>query len=124
MISNSVYALQHGLLISIKLFQAYELWKDGKSMEFMDPSLDDACSSCKLTRCMQVALLCVQENPADRPSMLEVDSMIKNETAAIAIPRRPAFAAKRDEVEADGKSASGHEIGSVNVTTISQVLPR
>lgn len=93
-------------------------------MEFMDPSLDDACSSCKLTRCMQVALLCVQENPADRPSMLEVDSMIKNETAAIAIPRRPAFAAKRDEVEADGKSASGHEIGSVNVTTISQVLPR
>lgn len=73
---------------------------------------------------MQVALLCVQENPADRPSVLEVDSMIKNETAAIATPRRPAFAAKRDEVEADGKSASGHEIGSVNVTTISQVLPR
>ncbi|RVW43668.1 putative cysteine-rich receptor-like protein kinase 35 [Vitis vinifera] len=103
---------------------AYELWKDGKSMEFMDPSLDDACSSCKLTRCMQVALLCVQENPADRPSMLEVDSKIKNETAAIATPRRPAFAAKRDEVEADGKSVSCHEIGSVNVTTISQVLPR
>ncbi|CBI35714.3 unnamed protein product, partial [Vitis vinifera] len=115
----------YGLDQNLHLLEyAYELWKDGKSMEFMDPSLDDACSSCKLTRCMQVALLCVQENPADRPSVLEVDSMIKNETAAIATPRRPAFAAKRDEVEADGKSASGHEIGSVNVTTISQVLPR
>ncbi|RVX05171.1 putative cysteine-rich receptor-like protein kinase 35 [Vitis vinifera] len=111
----------YGLDQNLHLLEyAYELWKDGKSMEFMDPSLDDACSSCKLTRCMQVALLCVQENPADRPSVLEVDSMIKNETAAIATPRRPAFAAKRDEVEADGKSASGHEIGSVNVTTISQ----
>lgn len=90
-------------------------------MEFMDPSLDDTFSSCKLTRCMQVALLCVQENPANRPSMLEVDSMIKNETADIATPRRPAFAAKRDE---DDKSVSCHEIGSVNVTTISQLIPR
>ncbi|KAH7568451.1 hypothetical protein JRO89_XS06G0001300 [Xanthoceras sorbifolium] len=45
---------------------AYKLWKDGKGMaEFMDSSLDDTYSSCKQMRCLQVALLCVQEVPND-----------------------------------------------------------
>ncbi|KAK9282007.1 hypothetical protein L1049_004918 [Liquidambar formosana] len=94
---------KHGLYGSnenITLLEyAYELWKDGKGMEFMDPSLDDAYSPYKLMTCMQVALLCVQEKPEDRPSMLEVSSMLKNEIAAIAIPKRPAFSVKRDEDE-------------------------
>lgn len=73
---------------------------------------------------MQIALLCVQEQPADRPSMVEIDSMIKNEMAAIATPRRPAFAGKTDEVEGQNRSLSFYEIDSINVTTISQMLPR
>lgn len=46
-------------------------------------------------RCMQVALLCVQDNSADRPSMLEVDSMLKNEGPAIATPKMPGFSIKK-----------------------------
>ncbi|KAL0295638.1 UNVERIFIED_CONTAM: putative cysteine-rich receptor-like protein kinase [Sesamum calycinum] len=61
-------------------FGAYELWKNDNSMDFMDPSLDDTSSTCKMKTCMQVALLCVQERWEDRPSMLEVSSMLKNET--------------------------------------------
>ncbi|KAK9274722.1 hypothetical protein L1049_021973 [Liquidambar formosana] len=71
-----------------KMEMAWSLWTQ---------SLDDAFSSCKLMTCMQVALLCVQERPADRPSMLEVSSMLKNKTVAIAMPKRPAFSIKRDE---------------------------
>ncbi|KAB1211872.1 putative cysteine-rich receptor-like protein kinase 35 [Morella rubra] len=40
---------------------AYELWKEGGGMQFIDPSLNDSSSPCKLLRCLQVALLCVQE---------------------------------------------------------------
>ncbi|XP_058215416.1 G-type lectin S-receptor-like serine/threonine-protein kinase At4g03230 [Rhododendron vialii] len=76
---------------------AYDLWKCGKGMGFMDPSLDDTNSSCKLVRCMQIALLCVQENPVDRPSMLELSSMLNIETAAMNTPKRPAFSTRRDE---------------------------
>ncbi|GAY68774.1 hypothetical protein WN943_026128 [Citrus x changshan-huyou] len=55
----------------------------------MDPSLDDAHSSWKLLTCLQIALLCVQENPNGRPSMLEVYSMLKNEnTADIMTPKK------------------------------------
>ncbi|KAL7221951.1 hypothetical protein ACSBR1_023814 [Camellia fascicularis] len=90
----------HGPHESLNLQEyAFELWKEGKGMEFMDPSLDDTYSSCKLMGCMQIALLCVQENPVDRPPMLELSSMLKNESTSIDIPKRPAFSTRRDEDE-------------------------
>jgi hypothetical protein len=46
-------------------------------MEFMDSTLDDPLLSCKLITCMQIALLCVQENAKDMQSMLEVSSMLQ-----------------------------------------------
>ncbi|KAI8570425.1 hypothetical protein RHMOL_Rhmol01G0033000 [Rhododendron molle] len=104
---------------------AYDLWECGKGMEFMDPSLDDTNSSCKLVRCMQIALLCVQENPADRPSMLELSVMLKNETAAMNIPKRPAFSTRRDEDEDEvQESTSQQEIWSVGDVSITQMVAR
>ena len=37
--------------------------------------------------------------PNDRPSMLEVSSMLKNETAALTTPKKPAFSRKTDGEE-------------------------
>ncbi|CAN1256420.1 Cysteine-rich receptor-like protein kinase 19 [Linum perenne] len=54
------------------LEHAYECWRSGAGNEFFDPSLDDSSSKCKLMTCLQVALLCVQEKPEDRPTMLQV----------------------------------------------------
>uniref|UniRef100_A0A5B6ZAD8 Putative cysteine-rich receptor-like protein kinase 35 n=1 Tax=Davidia involucrata TaxID=16924 RepID=A0A5B6ZAD8_DAVIN len=114
----------HGLYENLNLLEyAYELWKDGKGMEFMDPSLDDTSSSCKLLRCMQVALLCVQEKGEDRPSMLEVSSMLKHETDAITTPKRPAFSIHMDENK-EKESTFREEICSINDVTISQMAPR
>nr|POE66303.1 g-type lectin s-receptor-like serine/threonine-protein kinase [Quercus suber] len=97
-ISGKRTTCYHGLDENLNLLEyAYELWKDGKGMEFMDPALDDTTSSCKLIRCMQIALLCVQESAIDRPSMLEVSSMLKNETIVVTNPKKPAFSMKRDE---------------------------
>ncbi|KAH9654524.1 Receptor-like serine/threonine-protein kinase [Citrus sinensis] len=102
---------------------AFEQWKDSKGKEFIDPSLDDSSSPCKLLNCMQVALLCVQENPEDRPSMLEVSSMLKDDSMAIAAPKRPAFSAKGDE-NAETSSTSRQEIYSFNDPELSQLEPR
>jgi chitinase len=104
--------------------QAYELWKDGKGMGIMDPALDDTLSSCKLIKCLQIALLCVQENPIDRPSMLEVSSMLKNETAIVTIPKRPAFSVKTDEDDKNRPEQLHLKICSVDDATISQVVGR
>ncbi|KAB1199032.1 hypothetical protein CJ030_MR0G028240 [Morella rubra] len=102
---------------------AYELWKEGKGMDFMDPSLDDTLSSFKLIRCLQIALLCIQEDANDRPSMLEISSMLKNEFAALFVPKQPAFSTRRDEDE-ENKFPWWLEICSLNDATVSEVVAR
>ncbi|KAG8471923.1 hypothetical protein CXB51_036831 [Gossypium anomalum] len=101
--------------------QAYELWKQGRGAEFFDASLDDSSSSCKLMTCMQLALLCVQENPADRPSMVEVFTILKNKSSvAISVPKQPAYSTTRDERKDIGRK----KVFSVNDASITQVKPR
>jgi hypothetical protein len=110
---------------NIEWFQAYDLWKEDEGMELIDPSLDDSSSSCKLMRCLQVALLCVQENPVDRPTMLEVYSMLKNDIGSITPPKKPAFSAKRDKsVGTASTSTSQQRSCSVSDTPISEIIPR
>ena len=103
--------------------QAYDLWIDDRGTEFIDPSLDDSSSPCKIMRCMQIALLCVQENPDDRPSMLEVFTMLKNGSMAATTPKKPAFSVKADK-NTGSTSASQQEIYSFNDPQISQLEPR
>ncbi|KAB1211848.1 hypothetical protein CJ030_MR5G010023 [Morella rubra] len=102
---------------------AYELWKEGKGMDFMDPSLDDTLYSFKLIRCLQIALLCIQEDANDRPSMLEISSMLKNESAALFVPKQPAFSTRRDEDE-ENIFPLRLEIYSLNEATISEMEAR
>ncbi|TKY54731.1 Receptor serine/threonine-protein kinase SD1-8 [Spatholobus suberectus] len=107
----------------LKLLEyAYELWKEGEGMELMDDSLDDTSSPCKLMRCMQIALLCVQEHANDRPSMLEVSSMLRSENKSLAAPKRPAFSKVKDEEEV--KECQPLEIISVNNVTITEMVGR
>ncbi|KAG8471921.1 hypothetical protein CXB51_036654 [Gossypium anomalum] len=104
--------------------QAYELWKQGREAEFFDASLDDSSSSCKLIRCMQLALLCVQENPADRPSMVKVFTILKNENSvAISVPKQPAYSITRYERK-ESIDIGRKKVFSVNDASITQVEPR
>lgn len=102
--------------------QAYGLWKKGEGREFIDSSLDDSSSAWKLMRCMQVALLCIQENPVDRPTMLEILMMLKNETADIKTPKKPAFSVQREDDESE--DILEVKICSVDDATITQLGPR
>ncbi|XP_030510041.1 G-type lectin S-receptor-like serine/threonine-protein kinase At4g27290 [Cannabis sativa] len=98
---------------------AYQTWEVGKGVEFFDPSLDDSSSPCKLYKCLQVALLCVQESPENRPTMLEVYSMLRDEIKAIGCPKRPAFSMKSEYT-----STSQQESCSGNFLPITDVIPR
>ncbi|KAL5065279.1 hypothetical protein RYX36_027016 [Vicia faba] len=97
---------------------AYELWMEGRGVEFLDPKLDDSTSDCKIMRCMQIGLLCVQDNSVDRPSMLEVDSLLKNEGTLVDTPKMPAFSMKKHG------SNSRLKFPSVNDVTISEMVAR
>ncbi|KAM0002604.1 putative protein kinase RLK-Pelle-DLSV family [Helianthus debilis subsp. tardiflorus] len=115
----SVYGPHQNLNL---LEYAYVLCKEGREMEFVDSSLDDESSTYKLNRCIQAALLCVEEKWTHRPSMLEVSAMLRNEYQDLPMPRRPAFSTNRYDEEKKNKTHG--KVYSVNITTISQLLPR
>ncbi|RXH75203.1 hypothetical protein DVH24_029924 [Malus domestica] len=70
---------------------AWELWKENKELELMDPTLGDSCNGNQLLRCIHVGLLCVDENAADRPTMSDVISMLTNESMELPKPKKPAY---------------------------------
>lgn len=66
------------------------MWKADRVLELMDSNLDIPSSYLPL-RFIQVGLLCVQESPADRPTMSDVLLMFSNEHIQLVSPKRPAF---------------------------------
>nr|XP_034927083.1 G-type lectin S-receptor-like serine/threonine-protein kinase RKS1 [Populus alba] len=68
----------------------WELWREEKALEVVDPSLTELYDPREALKCIQIGLLCVQEDAADRPSMLAVVFMLSNETE-IPSPKQPAF---------------------------------
>nr|XP_008383133.1 cysteine-rich receptor-like protein kinase 10 [Malus domestica] len=70
---------------------AWELWKEDRETELMDPTLVETCTRHQVLRCVQVGLLCVEEKAADRPTMSELISMLTNESVQLPEPKKPAF---------------------------------
>ena len=100
------------------------MWKEGRGIEFVDPSLDDSLSSCKLMKCIHIALLCVQDNANDRPSIMEVSSMLRNDNVAMKIPKRPAFSIKKEDHQRVEVKSSQDTSSSTNYASISEVVGR
>ena len=71
------------------------MWKDDRAWELIDPILQNEASYLILNRYINVALLCVQEDAVDRPTMFEVVSMLTNETFNLPHPQQPAFSSIR-----------------------------
>ncbi|XP_027932768.1 G-type lectin S-receptor-like serine/threonine-protein kinase SD1-1 [Vigna unguiculata] len=55
------------------LGHAWRLWNEERPLELMDEILDDGADlSLEILRCIHVGLLCVQQNPENRPNMSSV----------------------------------------------------
>ncbi|WOG85380.1 hypothetical protein DCAR_0104568 [Daucus carota subsp. sativus] len=70
---------------------AWELWNRDAAFELMDPSISNSCIKHQFLRCVHLGLLCVEGNAVDRPTMINLVSMLRNDTAVIPLPTRPAF---------------------------------
>ena len=76
----------------------------------------------ELMRCMNIGLLCVQENAVDRPTMLDVVAMLSSKTKILAEPKHPAFFNVRVGNEVISTTAT--QPSSVNDMTISITTAR
>jgi hypothetical protein len=67
------------------------MWKEGKLEDLPDSSIMDTCSLDHVYLCIHIALLCVQENPDDRPLMPYIVFALENGTTKLPPPNRPAY---------------------------------
>jgi hypothetical protein len=84
------YFILHKILI-LKLSQAWRLWVENKVLDLMDPALHEVCNADQFVKCVNVGLLCVQEDPNDRPTMSNVVTMLDSEAVTVPTPKQPAF---------------------------------
>ncbi|KAE8700647.1 putative skp1 [Hibiscus syriacus] len=102
---------------------AWEVWNEGRALELIDPSLEESYPKDEVVRCINVGLLCVQDNPVDRPTIVDALTMIYTEGSQLPTPKPPAYCFywNRDEPEI---VECVLEIGSPNNVSITELEAR
>ena len=82
----------------------------------------------EVTRCIHIALLCVQDNPEDRPMLSTIILMLTSNTITLPVPRLPSFIPRsRHELDqvSEGLESSrstgryvGHSVNDVSITDL------
>ncbi|KAH7569055.1 hypothetical protein JRO89_XS06G0095400 [Xanthoceras sorbifolium] len=96
----------------------WDQWKEGKAIEIVDKSMGGSYSLHEVLRCIQIGLLCVQEQATDRPTMSSVVFMLGNDHP-LPSPKQPAFITKRTHNNGDVTWNSSEGGSSINDVTIS-----
>ncbi|KAF7120489.1 hypothetical protein RHSIM_Rhsim13G0160100 [Rhododendron simsii] len=112
------------------LSYAWKLWREGTPLDLMDPTLQGSYSRNEFTRCVHIALLCVQDDPDARPSMATVVLMLNSYSATLSLPQQPTFLGRSKPgsnflkvIESD-QSMSNSAQFSVNEASITELGPR
>ncbi|GMJ10246.1 hypothetical protein like AT4G27290 [Hibiscus trionum] len=102
------------------LGHAWSLWIADRPLELIDNALGRSYNVAEVLRCINVALLCVQQRPEDRPNMSSVVLMLCCESP-LAHPKQPGFFLERPLPQAE--SAVGNQ-ESLDESTITELEPR
>lgn len=89
----------------------------------MDPTLEENYESDDVIRCIHIALLCVQENPVDRPMLPAIILMLTRSKTTLPVPRAPGFCFSSMSGFAS-QSTSRSIPGSINDVTFTKLDPR
>ncbi|WVY99454.1 hypothetical protein V8G54_025524 [Vigna mungo] len=113
--------------ISSLLGYAWKLWSENKLLDLMDSSLGETCNENQFFKCAVIGLLCIQDEPINRPTMSNVLYMLDVETTTMPIPTQPTFfmnkrysssASSSSKPETNLQFDSSYEQGIVGVTLI------
>ncbi|XP_016458628.2 G-type lectin S-receptor-like serine/threonine-protein kinase At4g03230 isoform X2 [Nicotiana tabacum] len=86
--NNGYYQSEEALNL---LCYAWKLWIDDNAIQLIEKSLLEPCNRDEVVKCINVALLCVQEDPNNRPNISDVIVMLGGDGMSLPRPNRPAF---------------------------------
>ncbi|KAK9084987.1 hypothetical protein Sjap_025398 [Stephania japonica] len=95
---------------------AWELWRDDRVLELIDPSIGSSFPKEEVVRFIQVGILCVQENAKDRPTMSSVIFMLGKEKPIPSL-KQPAFVLIRNPHSAEA-SAGSQSLNEMSITIV------
>ncbi|PRQ54975.1 putative protein kinase RLK-Pelle-DLSV family [Rosa chinensis] len=109
------------------LSYAWKNWRADTASNIIDPILSSG-SRTEMMRCINIGLLCVQQNIADRPTMTSVILMLTGNSLTLPVPSQPAFFMGASDfskvVELDQAQSSSSVQKSVNEASITELSPR
>uniref|UniRef100_A0A803NZ15 non-specific serine/threonine protein kinase n=1 Tax=Cannabis sativa TaxID=3483 RepID=A0A803NZ15_CANSA len=116
---NSGYLTEHAQTI---LSYAWRLWEEGKELEFVDPLVIESSTKQEILKCIRIGLLCVQEDPEDRPTMSSVVASLQQESEPVPLsePKQPFAFAVSNAVLNNPSTIDP----TLNGLTFSAILPR
>ena len=74
--------------------------------ELVDPSLGGSFPEGDVLRCIHIGLLCVQGDPAARPVMSSVVTMLGTDTVTLQAPSKPGFFVRNNSANAAASTVS------------------
>ncbi|TMW90085.1 hypothetical protein EJD97_016217 [Solanum chilense] len=84
---------------------AWRLWMEDRALDMMDQTIVDTFEDKEVIKCVNVALLCVQEDPGDRPTMSNVVVMLGGESMTLPRPSQPHFITRRNALSTSSSSS-------------------
>jgi hypothetical protein len=60
-------------------------------LDSIDPTLHEVYNVDQFVKCVHIGLLCVQDDPNDRPTISNVVTMLDSETGTLPTPKRAYF---------------------------------
>ncbi|KAF3451644.1 hypothetical protein FNV43_RR07739 [Rhamnella rubrinervis] len=101
---------------------AWKNWREGTASNVVDDVMR-GCSTSEIMRCIHIALLCVQENSSDRPTMNAIVLMLNSNSITLPVPSRPAFFL-HSAIDESTTGSSGFVEASTNEASITDPYPR
>ncbi|CDP11365.1 unnamed protein product [Coffea canephora] len=113
------------------LSYAWNHWRRGQTLALWDSSVGDSYARNEVIQCIQVGLLCVEEDASKRPKMASVVSMLNPGSVSLPTPHRPAVfrsngsESRVDELKVDQSNTQRISApSSVNDASITEPYPR
>ncbi|KZV37155.1 hypothetical protein F511_15075 [Dorcoceras hygrometricum] len=113
---------------------AWNSWQEGMPENVIDPVLSASSGNLRdMIRCIHIGLLCVQDNPLDRPTMASVVLMLSSSTISLPVPLEPTHSAinpnfqehgLREVVTNESPSTRKSTRSSKNGMSITEFYPR
>ncbi|KAJ4798618.1 Serine/threonine-protein kinase [Rhynchospora pubera] len=109
------------------LAYAWKLWEEGHSSKLLDELVKCSVPETEIRRYVQVGLLCVQENPHDRPSMSAFFTMLSSDTL-LYDPKKPLVGIRIRDFPSDWslyqQQSNEHDSTTANQLTITGIEGR